>query len=217
MIVSLPKWRSKPDGNIEIPMRRKRAATRNVELETLRDCWGRWTGVVELFARRRAARRHIESRGYRELYQELIAACDALVIVSEGETRAFYQRIKDLVRPWLSLPVLARADREILYDLMHRFEDIDHRIGKRRRWREKMWAIPDSLLIGGLIASLVYVTFVFVENAWTMPWWRWVRSTDWFAFARNLVIQAGDLEKLFVIAVILIGVSIYVVSRSARS
>src|SRR5262245_14730724 len=104
-------------------------AVKRTGVDDLRRCWRRWTAVVELFARRRGARRRIDRREYESLHAELLATCRALATDGEETERRFYEDLEMLAQPWLSPYILEQADREILFDLFHRCFEIGRQLG----------------------------------------------------------------------------------------
>ena len=80
--------------------------------------WRRWVKIVELFARERPLRRRVDPRAYGVLHKELISSCRSLAVSANEVDAAVYRYMEDIVQPWLSPVVLARADREILLDLL---------------------------------------------------------------------------------------------------
>src|SRR5438045_3553669 len=93
---------------------------RSTELAELRARWRRWAAIVELFARRRRRCRQVDPRAYETIHRELIASCRSLAATDNGPGRVVYRSLEDLARPWLTLSTLAKADREILLDLLIR-------------------------------------------------------------------------------------------------
>src|SRR5262249_16392728 len=86
----------------------------------------------------RPARRRVDPRAYTTLRNELIAACRSLA-ETDGERRSYYAALEDMVRPWLSLRVLARTDREILITLLSHCRELERKVTGRRRVLEGGW------------------------------------------------------------------------------
>src|SRR4051812_4508289 len=97
--------------------------------EALRDCWRRWTVIVDLFARGRPARRRVDPAVYNTLHRELLTTCRSLADSAGEESRAYYERLEELARPWLSPKTLAHADREILDGLLARCRAVEAELG----------------------------------------------------------------------------------------
>jgi hypothetical protein len=152
------------------------------EKKALQECWGRWTAIVELFARRRLARRHVDHHAY-------------------------------LVQPWLNLTILARGERDILFDLLIRCHHVRTQLGGHS-WIHSVRAYGIPILIGVLFFTLILLctstisvplrTILTIARNW---------SDDLYIRA----IHSSDLERLFCVGFVLIAISIYAVSRTAKS
>jgi hypothetical protein len=183
------------------------------EVAALKTHWRRWVGVVHLFASRRPGRRRVETQEYRILHKELMERCRALVASTNEVDRAFYRYLEDLAQPWLSLAVLAKADREIVIDLLERCRQVDHQLGGRS-WARSVppWVQP-ALLAGIVIFSLLLVLFMiqrlgfpavqriqnFLDDLWIAIRW------------------SSDLERLTFVGVVLLVMSFFAISRTAKS
>jgi hypothetical protein len=124
-----------------------RRADRNgvpAALRSLRPCWGRWTAVVELFANRRPGRRRVDPQAYLEVHRGLTEACRTSVDRGEEPGPDFFRRLEGLVLPWLDTSVLAKADREILLDLLAPCRDVE----KELRCRVESPATVRCLVLG---------------------------------------------------------------------
>jgi serine/threonine protein kinase len=75
--------------------------------------WQHWTAIVAASVRRRGATRWINPRAFRALQTELVRACRAQANASEGESRHLFQRLEELVKPWLTPESLTQTDLEI--------------------------------------------------------------------------------------------------------
>ncbi len=94
----------------------------------LRKHLDRWLSIVELYARRRPGRRRVEPAAYAALHRALLAACRAPGTWEPARREA----LDRLVAPWLSTVTLARADRELLADLLARLRALQRELGGRR-------------------------------------------------------------------------------------
>jgi hypothetical protein len=103
----------------------------STDLALLRARWRRWTAIVELFARRRRGRCRVDPQRYRALHGELIECCRSLAASADEPARGFCRRLEDLGRPWLSPGVFAKADREILENLLIRCRQAERELGER--------------------------------------------------------------------------------------
>jgi hypothetical protein len=179
----------------------------------LRESWGWWTEVVDLFARRRAARKRVDPLTYIARHRELIARCRVLAATANEVDRAFYCYLEDLAQPWLDPTILARADREILFDLLLRCQSVEQQLGGRSwlRWMQSRRAL---LPAGALIFAIM---LLWMGRFWVLLSTIMDTVRSWANDLSFRVTHASDPERLFVIACILIVVSIYMVSRTARS
>jgi serine/threonine-protein kinase len=80
---------------------------------TLQKDWQRWTAIVGALAQGPAKRRPINRRSFQLLQSRLVECCDSLAKASDGQRRAFYQRLAGLVKPWARPGILIEADKEI--------------------------------------------------------------------------------------------------------
>ena len=69
-------------------------------------------------SRLRRSRRHVDWEDYDALHKELVAACRAWSEGADGTDRRLYQKLGNLILPWLTPKTLAQADREILFSLL---------------------------------------------------------------------------------------------------
>lgn len=183
------------------------------ELAAMRARWCRWVEVVELFARRRAGRRRINTEGYAALHRELIQDCRTLADSANEVEASFYRYLEDLIRPWLDPGVLARSDGEILLDLLVRCRQAERQLGIRSRLLSiPPWA-PRAVVLSVLAAA---GTTLFVAGAGG-----WLAALDRFrGWSDDLwlsVKHSSDVERLCFLGVIMIIVSIFALHRTARS
>jgi hypothetical protein len=183
------------------------------ERKALQESWGRWVRIVDFFARRRVSRRRVDPRAFLELHRELMKNCRALAASANDVDAAYYRYLEELVQPWLNLDVLARADREILFDLLIRCQQIEAEIRGHSSIRSMLASIvPFS--VGSLFFAVMllctrelplsYGTILYRARGWT--------DELWFNVA-----HASVEQWLFFVGCALIGISIYLVSRTARS
>jgi hypothetical protein len=180
----------------------------------LRKDWRRWIELVELVARRRSDLSRVDPREYQALHARITAACREAAGAGDEAGRKFYQDLEAEVRPWLSPRVLATADGEILTHLLARCRNIEREFGGRTWVR----AIP------AWAARTLYLTTA--ATIAVVVWWvaqrgLWPRLADAIQDVTNafrLVLwRSSDLEKWSALAVVIILLSIYNVSRTARS
>jgi hypothetical protein len=108
--------------------------------------------------------------------------------------------------------VLAKADREILVDLLIRCRQAERKLGGR------VWVATARRRSIPVLASSAAVAAV-VLLTWTAGR-RWSpvldRVQSWSDFVWYSIKHSSEIERLFVISLIVAGASAYVVSRAAR-
>ena len=183
------------------------------EVGALKTHWRRWVDIVDLFARRRPGRRRVDPQMYVVLYKALIQECRKLAESANEVEGTFYRYLGDLVQPWLTPSVLARADRDILIDLLVRCRQVERQLGVPS-WPRSVrdWA-PRAVVVSLIIAVGILLIGA-GDGGWhsgldrLRGWW----DDLWFAIK-----WSSDVERLCVISIILILVSILSISRTARS
>jgi len=189
-----------------------RGERRKTDRDVLRDCWGRWTAILALFAQGRPARRRVDPRAYAALRQELIAACRSLA-EADGPERPFYAGLEETVKPWLKLSVLERTDREILAGLLLHCREVERKLNGRRwrpawprDWRPAMAIVAAGAVIGGLVWLLSPGGLSILNTL------RDAADTIWLTIE-----YADNTQKWSAIAVIIVLASMFIVSRTARA
>jgi hypothetical protein len=180
--------------------------------DLLRDCWGRWTAIVALFAQGRPAGRRLDPCAYADLRRELIAVCRSLA-QADGPERRFYAGLEETVKPWQYLRVFEHTDREILAGLLLRCREVERQLNRtksrpvwQRRWRPAMAIVAGGAVIGGLIWFLLSmadlpVLYSVRDSADTI--WLMIKSAD-------------NWQKGLAIAVVVVAAAMFIVSRSAK-
>ncbi len=185
----------------------------SADIQGLKTRWRRWVHIVDLFAHRRAARQRLDPLAYRELHREIMEHCRVVAASANEVDTVFFHYILDLVRPWMSTTVLARADSEILLDLLARCRQVESQLGLTS-WRRRVsdWVVP--VLIFSLLVFIAVLALGVTGDFWQLARDRLLNWTDdvWIAIKRT-----SDVERLSVLGIILIIVSIITVSRTARS
>jgi serine/threonine-protein kinase len=80
--------------------------------------WRRWTALVESFVEGRSSHQRLGPQTFQLLHRQLLADCQVQVRSADGVRREFFERLTELVKPWLNQEVLLRTDREILSSLL---------------------------------------------------------------------------------------------------
>lgn len=100
------------------------------ETATLWQAWHQWMAIIDHFARRRP--RHLVNRNaYDKLYNALVQTCRLQAARGDEPTQELYQRLADLVTPWLTPKTLEREDREILFSLLSHCREAEQELRDR--------------------------------------------------------------------------------------
>src|SRR5205823_2200299 len=87
--------------------------------EEFRDKFRRWTTIIESIVCRRGPLRRIDPEAFSVLQQALVKACEQQASSAEGARQEFYQRLAEILKPWLHPKALTQADLEVRYQLLH--------------------------------------------------------------------------------------------------
>jgi len=143
------------------------------------------------------------------LYQELIAACHWQAAQAEGPALESYQGLLTLIQPWLTLSALVRADGQILSNLLIRCREVQGKLEGRSRGDAALRrAIP---MLG---SSLAVILVTLAEGLGWPPLLD--RMRDFSALALFTAKHSSPLSRLFVVSLVVVGISTYLVSRTAR-
>jgi len=109
--------------------------------------------------------------------------------------------------------VLARSDRDILLDLLVRCREAERQLGLRSWTRRIPDWVPRAMVLS-LFVAIGITLFVAGAGGWPSALGRLRGWSDdlWFA-----VRYSSDVERLCFIGIILIVVSMFTISRTARS
>ncbi|MGZ3337766.1 MAG: hypothetical protein ACXVBV_20810 [Isosphaeraceae bacterium] len=179
----------------------------------LRRRFSRWAAIVELFARGRPARKRVDPQAYVTLHRELIASCRVLAASANEVEAVSYRYLEDLAQPWLDLAVLDRAYRDILFDLLFRCKHVQSQLGGRS-WIRVLRARGTPVFLG---ASFLAIMLLRMGRFSVVLSTMLDRARNWSDDLSIRVNHSTDLERLFVVGLVLIMVTIYAVSRTARS
>jgi hypothetical protein len=176
----------------------------------LRDLWGRWTGIVELYARQLPREGRVDPRSYRELHQELLATCKTLADNNKNGGAGLVEDLRYLAQPWLTLWVLQQTDREILLDLLNRCQAAHHQLGGRPlAWlkRPLRWCAGFTICAAtaGIAVWLIQPRWVPIAE-WLDDQWRMMSFS-----ARH----RASWEWILLIGVLGIVAAMFAVSRTA--
>jgi hypothetical protein len=190
-----------------------RGRKQSPDIIVLRRLFKRWAAIVELFARRRPARKRVEAKAYVRIHRELIASCRVQAASANEVEAAFFRYMEDLAQPWLDLAVLGRADRDILFDLLIRCRHINVQLGGRS-WTPLQWNWEIPAVLGTLFFAIMLLCMskFSVGLSTILDYARGWSDDLWFSVARS-----SELQRLTVIGCVLVVVAMIAVSRTARS
>jgi serine/threonine-protein kinase len=117
---------------------------------TLLEDWRSWTTVVESFVHGRGGRNWVDPHTFRLLRKRLVEACEAQAGASEGQLHEFFQRLADLVKPWLSQETFMQSDKEILSSLLWYCQQAE--VGLRQIIPSSATTEPSQTVLGGIMA-----------------------------------------------------------------
>jgi hypothetical protein len=142
----------------------------------------------------------------------LLTLCRALAESTDGPERAGYQRLEELVRPWLSLRALERADGEILDSLLDHCRQAG--CGPVGRTGPPPWLRTTARVVLGASAVIGVVALGLAwgpdpADALHGVWGLAVRA--WWTVTRSL-----DRQRLAALTTLAVAVSIYLVMRLRR-
>jgi hypothetical protein len=130
--------------------------------------------VVEVFAARRRRRTGVADLDYRALHRQVLECCRSLASQSDAEQQGYYQSLAELVRPWLSLYVLAQTQRKILADLLANCRRAEGRLlGRGWSLRLPGWLAPAAAFlaaVGVVLLAPGLDRLVAPVAAWLMSW-----------------------------------------------
>jgi serine/threonine protein kinase len=133
---------------LDAPVAETSSAEQNIPPSELMPLWlalHQWIEIIEHFVLQRS-RRFVNQRNYDRLYRMLVQTCRTRAGTTEGPTRQFYQRLEDLVVPWMTPRAMESADREILWSLLSYCREAE------RALRDRSRTLPD---LGGSEESAI--------------------------------------------------------------
>jgi eukaryotic-like serine/threonine-protein kinase len=171
---------------------------------SLIQAWREWTEVVAGAMAGRPSR--LKESAYRDLYKRLSVACESHTLGAGKAAHTLFQKMAEVLQPWLTLQSLASTDRETLASLCRRCQQIDGELGlvKKNWWP---WTVALVVLIasGGLGWLLIQDSsrFRFLDIPSFASWW-------------------GFLEKhpvvcLAVLLPLVVNVALFLLKRLLRS
>jgi hypothetical protein len=173
----------------------------------------RWTKLIEPFARSRSARSRVDLGEFARLHHRITAQCRNLASTSDDDGRKLYEELEATVQPWLSPRVLAETDNDLLNQLLERCRRLECALGSRTKPRP-VRRFPAPVL--ALLVAAATVAGAFLSTIDGL--WAGLREAlqDLSRTIHHACGRLSDMEQLFALAVVLIVISVYNVTRTAR-
>ncbi len=150
---------------------------------------------------------------YNMLHRELLTTCRSLADSAGEESRAYYEGLEELARPWLNPKTLAQADREILDGLLARCRSVEAELGGRSWFSAALGLTSRGLLPVAVLAGSIFLLGASgVDFVAALDHARGWSDVIWIALRRT-----SDLQRLAIVTVSVLLASVYGVSRTARS
>jgi hypothetical protein len=185
---------------------------RSTALAALSSRWRRWTAIVEIFASRRRGRSRVNPEAYRALHRDLTRLCQSLAASADEPERVFCRTLESLVQPWLNPGVLARADREILDDLLNRCREAERELGERTQDPAARRRGALVIVVSAVMAGL-FVLAQGVDQKWLLAPGRVQGWSDLFGSTLGTF---NDKASLFILIIIVIPASLALLSCIRR-
>ncbi len=182
------------------------------ETAQLRQYWKRWTKTVGGYALRRRGRAAPEA--FVDLRRRLLVTCRDLTSSALGEEKEFYEHLEGLVRPWAAPEVLARTDRELLYDLMLRCQEAERRLCGNDDGESTLgFAVKlTAAVVAGVVVALLTIPLLSRELVSGWP----ERLGETAGGLGHALQDMGDTTKMLLIGGALGLTALALVSRAAR-
>ncbi len=178
--------------------------------DSIKTLWCRWTQVVEMFARRRPARRRVDPHAYRDLHRRLVLECRSLAGSPEEPRRDFYQGLEEIAAPWLSLRTLNHSDGEILGSLLARCRAVEQQLGHRRTSPALIRVAQAAVLVAAAAGAFLVLQTSGLDLQPLVS-----RVKDSTGTAWGLVERSTEAQRIAVVGVVMIFASIRLLSRPA--
>jgi hypothetical protein len=102
----------------------------------------------------------------------LVETCRVRAATNQGPNREFYQRLEDLVLPWLTPMVMERSDRDILFSLLCRSREVERALKDRSGSFPRQSGRIDAAQSWRWAAIGIWVCFVVTA----LLFWGWIRQ-----------------------------------------
>jgi serine/threonine-protein kinase len=116
------------------------------------DHWQRWSELIAAFARGHGWGRWTEP-SYRRLHEQVVLGCRQQASLGSADRRLFFQRLEEIVKPWISLDCLERTEAEILNSLVAHCRRVEPVFAVPRRW-DLSWVVGLAAAVLGVAVLL---------------------------------------------------------------
>lgn len=174
--------------------------------------WSRWYKIVQLHAQKHPGRKRVQPAEYAEIYRSLLESVSVLGAASDGERRARFADIVELVTPWPSNDNFLQAERAMLFHLAEEIRRLSKVLGvglpgdPAAVVRFVLKLVLAVGVLGGLYLVADRFGFSVVSSMQLNALWLWRKA--W---------SMSELEKIFAFIVCILLVSIYNMSRTRAS
>ncbi len=171
---------------------------------TLVALWGQWANVVEAVASARMPA--LTAAAYGKLQAGLLEECRAHVERGNAAQRPEFQRITDIVQPWLTLDTLAKIDAATLASLLARCRQIDAKLG-----------IATKQTSSGVL--VVFAVMIAAGLTWfaSATSGRWLRAVNLSLSSLWQVIEKHPLLSLAFLLPLILATAVFLLKRVLRS
>ncbi len=165
--------------------------------------WRRWTQIVRWFALHDKRRYNILPEEYHALQGELLDYAHHHSASADSAGFELLRAVEEMVAPWVNTEALARAQYEILLQLLRRCEEVQRLLeGRKAKRSNRHWAIiafgAAGILLG--IALVLGGQDVWPAAADVARWPRWFMLSvrDWSA-ERKLLLVGAVISVLLIV------------------
>lgn len=165
--------------------------------------------VEKIVLQRRSGK--VDASTYEDLHRDLLRTCRSLAETAGEEDRGRYERLAELVEPWLNTASLESADRPILFELWRRCLKIQLEL---RTWKSiainlgYLWfkIILALLVLAGAVKLLSVILAPkadYLLGLWNSLW--------------SSVTHMDDIQKLGLVTLVVVLISLRVISQTPRT
>ncbi len=175
-------------------------------ISDLAERWRRWTRIVHRFAVRHEPCHAIDPTEYQAMHAALTKQCRAM---AEGHD------LLEILAPWVNLDSLARADRQLVCQLLGRCRQMQQELDGPSTARSIRHRARQVLLVAGL-AALAGVVLLALCSSGPLTSAVVSASKHWFYVACNTVTRNQHQQRLVLGGILALFATMAVVWRSAK-